>query len=111
MATTTPAFHVTRDRFHLAWDPAIPAIATVGSGSVVTFDCLDASGGQLTAASTLYNVARGAQLFSMPLMGWLYLSYRSFAPALWVGALCALLSAVAASRLPQSAGSMPPSSP
>ena len=51
------AYHVTRDRNHLAWDPAIPPIATVPSGSVVTFDCLDASGGQLTAASTLADLA------------------------------------------------------
>ena len=57
MATAASAFHVTRDRFHLAWDPAIPPIATVPSGSVVTFDCLDASGGQLTATSTLDDLA------------------------------------------------------
>ena len=44
---TTPAVHVARDRFHLAWDPAIPAIETVESGSTVEFDLLDASGGQL----------------------------------------------------------------
>ena len=58
MATTASAFHVTRDRFHLKWDPAIPPIATVPSGSTVTFDCLDASGGQLTAASTIDDLAR-----------------------------------------------------
>ena len=39
MAAAASAFHVTRDRCHLAWDPAIPPIATVASGSVVTFDC------------------------------------------------------------------------
>jgi acetamidase/formamidase len=50
---TSPALHVARDRFHLAWDPAIPAIETVDSGAVVEFDMLDASGGQLTATSTL----------------------------------------------------------
>jgi acetamidase/formamidase len=53
LATTASAFHVTRDQSHLAWDPAIPPIATIASGSTVTFDCLDASGGQLTATSTL----------------------------------------------------------
>jgi acetamidase/formamidase len=58
MATEASAFHVTRDRFHLAWDPAIPPIATVPSSSTVTFDCLDASGGQLTATSTLDDLAR-----------------------------------------------------
>ena len=49
----TPAIHVTRDQNHLAWDPAIPPVATVSSGDVVAFDCLDASFGQLTADSTL----------------------------------------------------------
>jgi len=49
---TTPSIHIVRDRFHLAWDPAIPPIETVPSGSIVTFDLLDASGGQLTATST-----------------------------------------------------------
>jgi acetamidase/formamidase len=48
----TPTIHVDRDRNHLAWDPAIPPVATVPSGSVVAFDCLDASNGQLTAEST-----------------------------------------------------------
>lgn len=58
MATTAPAFHVTRDRSHLTWDPAIPPIAHVPSGSTVTFDCLDASGGQITARSTVEDLAR-----------------------------------------------------
>jgi acetamidase/formamidase len=49
---TTPAIHIARDRFHLAWDPAIPAIETVPSGAIVEFDMLDASGGQLTKEST-----------------------------------------------------------
>jgi acetamidase/formamidase len=48
----TPTIHVDRDQNHLAWDPAIPPVATVPSGSVVAFDCLDASNGQLTAGST-----------------------------------------------------------
>ena len=55
---TTPAIHITRDRFHLAWDPAIPAIETVGSGDIVEFDMLDSSGGQLTAESTVEDLGR-----------------------------------------------------
>jgi len=55
---TTPAIHITRDRFHLAWDPAIEPIETVESGSLVEFDLLDASGGQLTASSTVDDLAR-----------------------------------------------------
>jgi acetamidase/formamidase len=52
MAVPTPTIHVAREQHHLAWDPAIEAIATIGSGEVVEFDCLDASNGQLTADST-----------------------------------------------------------
>ncbi len=55
---TSPAVHISRDRFHLAWDPAIPAIETVGSGDEVEFDLLDASGGQLTATSTVEDLGR-----------------------------------------------------
>ena len=50
---STPTIHVGRDQNHLAWDPAIPPVATVSSGDVVAFDCLDASNGQLTAGSTV----------------------------------------------------------
>jgi acetamidase/formamidase len=47
-----PTIHVGRDETHLAWDPAIPPVATVSSGDSVEFDCVDASNGQLTATST-----------------------------------------------------------
>jgi acetamidase/formamidase len=55
---TRAAIRISRDRFHLAWDPAIAPIETVESGAVVEFDLLDASGGQLTAASTIDDLAR-----------------------------------------------------
>jgi len=55
---TSPALHVARDRFHLAWDPAIPAIETVDTGAVIEFDMLDASCGQLTATSTVEDLRR-----------------------------------------------------
>jgi acetamidase/formamidase len=54
---TGSALHISRDRFHLAWDPAIPPIETVQSGAEVEFDLLDASGGQLTASSTVADLA------------------------------------------------------
>jgi acetamidase/formamidase len=57
MDATPAAVHISRDRFHLAWDPAIPPIETVGSGDEVEFDLLDASGGQLTATSTVADLA------------------------------------------------------
>ena len=55
--TDTPAIRVTRDQNHLAWDPAIPPVASVPSGAIVEFDCLDASNGQLTARSTTADLA------------------------------------------------------
>ena len=58
MSLPTPSVHVARDRNHLAWDPAIPPVASVGSGEVVEFDCLDASNGQLTADSTNDDLAK-----------------------------------------------------
>ena len=49
---------VAADQNHLAWDPAIPVVASVGSGEVVEFDCLDASNGQLDAGSTTETLGR-----------------------------------------------------
>ncbi|MGZ8481313.1 MAG: acetamidase/formamidase family protein [Candidatus Limnocylindria bacterium] len=49
--------HIRREQNHLAWDPAIPPVATVGSGDEIEFDCLDASNGQLTADSTTDDIA------------------------------------------------------
>jgi acetamidase/formamidase len=49
--------HVRRDQFHLSWDRSIEPIATVGSGEIVEFDALDASCGQITASSTLDDLA------------------------------------------------------
>lgn len=57
MAVPTPSIHVRRDQNHLAWDPAIEPVASVGSGEVIDFDCLDASNGQLTADSTSGDLA------------------------------------------------------
>jgi acetamidase/formamidase len=57
MAVPTPTIHVAREQNHLAWDPAIPPVASIGSGEVVGFDCLDASFGQLTADSTSADLA------------------------------------------------------
>jgi acetamidase/formamidase len=57
MALPTPSIHIARDQNHLAWDPSIPPVASVGSGEVVEFDCLDASFGQLTAESTTADLA------------------------------------------------------
>jgi acetamidase/formamidase len=52
MSTPNATAHVSADQNHLAWDPAIAPVASVGSGDVVEFECLDASNGQLDADST-----------------------------------------------------------
>ena len=54
---TAGPFHIGRDQFHLAWDASIPPIFSVASGSEIEFDALDASCGQITADSTVADLA------------------------------------------------------
>ena len=42
---------------HFGWDHSIPPVLTVAPGSTIEFECLDASGGQLTGSSTVADVA------------------------------------------------------
>lgn len=42
---------IKRSQCHLAWDNSIPPVARIKSGDVVSFDCLDASNGQITPAT------------------------------------------------------------
>ncbi|CCM05238.1 uncharacterized protein FIBRA_07448 [Fibroporia radiculosa] len=48
---------VKREQSHLAWDHSIPPVLRVQSGDTVTFDCLDASNGQITAESDISAIA------------------------------------------------------
>src|SRR5579872_3654307 len=57
MSTVKRTIHVAREQFHLAWDNSIAPIATIQSGEEVSFDLLDASCGQITAASTVEAIA------------------------------------------------------
>ncbi len=41
---------------HCGWDNSIPPVETVAPGSTIEFECLDASGGQLTPDSTVADV-------------------------------------------------------
>jgi acetamidase/formamidase len=50
-------FHVGRSDWQLAWDASVPPLHVVPSGSEVSFDVLDASCGQITAASTRADLA------------------------------------------------------
>src|SRR2546425_77448 len=57
MGDANASVHIQREQFHLAWDRSIEPIATIGSGEVVEFDALDASCGQITATSTVEDLA------------------------------------------------------
>ena len=57
MRDANASVHIQREQFHLAWDRSIEPIATIGSGEVVEFDALDASCGQITATSTVEDLA------------------------------------------------------
>ncbi|RDX40297.1 Formamidase [Lentinus brumalis] len=48
---------VKRSQCHLAWDNSIPPAIHVASGDTITFDCLDASNGQITPTSTASTLA------------------------------------------------------
>ena len=58
MSLPTPSVQIAREQNHLAWDPAIEPVASVASGDVVEFECLDASNGQLDADSTTETLER-----------------------------------------------------
>ncbi len=82
------------------------AVAAMGIGAG-TWSCFGALFGQYypaalraTAAATFYALARAVQLPVKPAIGEA-LDAGSFAPALWVGIVCALVSAVVVSLLPR----------
>ncbi len=54
MAGTRHTIH--SDHHHLGWDNTFPPKLTAAPGDTISFDCLDASGGQLTASSTVTDV-------------------------------------------------------
>ncbi|KAJ7229566.1 Formamidase [Mycena haematopus] len=47
---------VKRSQCHLAWDNSIAPVLRIQSGETVTFDCLDASNGQITPDSTVDSI-------------------------------------------------------
>jgi acetamidase/formamidase len=57
MGPAAASVRIRSDQNHLAWDPAIPPVASVASGELVEFDCLDASNGEITADSTTASLA------------------------------------------------------
>ncbi len=54
--TTDHTIH--RHRHHFGWDNTIPPVTTVAPGTTVTFETVDASGGQLGPDSTVEDVGR-----------------------------------------------------
>jgi len=83
------------------------AVAAMGIGAG-TWSCFGALFGQYypvalraTAAALFYALARGVQLPVKPALGAAFAASGSFAPALWIGIACALLSALAILLLPR----------
>ncbi|MEC7584467.1 MAG: MFS transporter [Planctomycetota bacterium] len=87
------------------WFTVAAALMGLGAG---TWSCFGALFGELypaglraTASSLLFGLSRGAQLFSKPGIVLLFSVFDSFAPALWVGAACAVGSALLLVLLPR----------
>ena len=87
------------------WFTIAAALMGLGAG---TWSCFGALFGELypaglraTASSLLFGLSRGAQLFSKPGIVLLFSVFDSFAPALWVGAACAVGSALLLVLLPR----------
>jgi len=51
-----PSHTIHGDHHHVGWDNSVPPVLTVAPGATIEFECLDASGGQLTPASTVADV-------------------------------------------------------
>lgn len=90
----------------LAWFTAVAAAMGLGAGTWSCFGALFSAqyppALRATAAALLYSLARGAQLPAKPLMAWLASVFGSMQPALYLGAACALGSAVLLRALPAS---------
>jgi len=70
------SFHaVHRSHKHLTWDNSLPPVLTINSGDTVTFDCLDASNGQVQPTS-LPNDLDGEHFFAAldPVFGPVYIT-------------------------------------
>jgi acetamidase/formamidase len=53
-----PRHTIHKDHHHFGWDRSIPPVLSITPGETIAFDCPDASGGQLTAASSAADIAK-----------------------------------------------------
>jgi acetamidase/formamidase len=53
----SPGYTIHGSSHHCGWDHAIPPALTVAPGTSIAFECIDASGGQLTKSSTAADLA------------------------------------------------------
>lgn len=67
-------FHVSRDHVHLKWDNSLPPVQTVDSGTEMTFDLMDGGHNQLTASSTVTDIANFDLSLADPAFGPVYVN-------------------------------------
>lgn len=83
------------------------AAVGLGAGTWSAFGPMFAAnyppGLRATAASGFYNLARGSQLLTQPLVGWLALRTGTLTVGLWIGAATAVASAWALALVPRTA--------
>lgn len=81
------------------------AAVGLGAGTWSAFGPMFAAnfpeGLRATAGSSFYNLARGVQLLTQPLVGWLVLRTGTLSVGLWIGAATALASAWALAMVPR----------
>ena len=68
MTVPSASAHVGADQNHLAWDPAVEPVASVASGDVVEFECLDASNGQLRWRTNILDRNQDPGIATSPLI-------------------------------------------
>src|SRR5260221_14782159 len=91
---TDPQHTLHRHQGHLGWNNAFTPALNVGSGETVEFHPIDASGGQITATSTVADIAKLDFSKVNPVVGPVYIdgaepgdavkvTLLSFAPSGW----------------------------
>lgn len=72
LSSACNSFHVGRDHAHLTWSKSLAPALTITSGETVTFDCVDASNGQISTSSDATTIGKMALDNANPVFGPIY---------------------------------------